>query len=106
MYFVSPALLRGTQPQDLFGHEPMLRLRLLEPDVRDLDVARMEATRSDDEPDLAAVHRHGELGANGGAGEPRRVDASTPEGISTATTGTPAPLMRSITAAASPRGSP
>ena len=34
------------------------------------------------------------------------VDASTPEGRSTDTTGAPEPLMRSISAAASGRGSP
>jgi hypothetical protein len=34
------------------------------------------------------------------------VEASTPEGRSTATTGTPVPLIRSINAAASARGAP
>ena len=54
----------------------MLRIRLLEPDVRDFDLAGVEATRSDDEPDLRRVHGHGELRAHGGAGDlsRRRVD--------------------------------
>ena len=89
VYFVSASRLARHEPEDLFGHEAMLRIRLFEPDVRDLDLARMEAARSDDEPDLAAVHGHGELGANGGTGN-LSAGRIHPEGISTATTGTPA----------------
>jgi hypothetical protein len=44
--------------QDLVGDETVPRVRVLEPDVRNLDLAHMEAPGSDHEPDLPAVHRH------------------------------------------------
>src|SRR5205809_4212194 len=46
----------------------MLGFRRLEPDLRDLELAGVEPTRSDDEPDLPAVHRHGHIRANCSAG--------------------------------------
>ena len=42
------------EPEDLLRDEPVLRVALVEPDVRDLDLACVEASRRDDEPDLAA----------------------------------------------------
>ena len=39
----------------------MRRLARLEPDVDDDDVAGVEASRADDETDLAPVHRHGDV---------------------------------------------
>ena len=74
-------------------------------DVGDLDVPGVEAAGRDRQPHLAAVERHRRSRLD------RRpvhlpVDASTPEGTSTETTGSPAALIASITAAASRRGDP
>ncbi len=43
----------------------MLGLQRLEPDVRDGDLARVEETGRDGEPELAAVEGHGQRGADG-----------------------------------------
>ena len=62
--------------EDRCGHEPVLRLAWLEPDVGDDDLAGVEAARSDLEADLPAVHRHRERRVDAGAGNlaRRRVD--------------------------------
>ena len=69
-------------------------------------LARVEAAGRDREPDLRPCERdgHGRLARRRPATSP--VDALTPEGTSTATTGAPARVDRSISRAASSRGSP
>ena len=55
--------LRGTRPSTSRRDQPVLGLAVLEPDVGDDDLAGVEPARRDLEPDLAAVHRHGHVGA-------------------------------------------
>ena len=61
--------------------------RRLEPDVRDHDVARLEEPGRDREPDLAAVEGDRERLRARPRPAISPVEASTPEGMSTATTG-------------------
>ena len=73
----SPSRLRGTSCRMSSRDEAVPRLRVLEPDVRDLDLAGVEAPGRDDEPDLPAVHRHRHVRVDGRALDlaGRRVDA-------------------------------
>ena len=91
--------------QQLDADEPMLGLGGLEPDVGDLDLAGVEASGRDDEPHLAAVERdrRGSVDRRAGDLAGRRVDA---RGQVDASTGAAAALIRSMSAAASARGSP
>ena len=84
------------------GRPPFQRL---EPDVRHDDTACVEATGRDDSPTLAAWNVT-VRSARTAAPSTSPVEAFTPDGRSTATTGAPAALIRSITPAASGRGSP
>ena len=64
MYLLSRAERRGTSARISGRDEPVLGLRRLEADVRDGDLAGVEATRRDREADLRAVHRHGDVGVH------------------------------------------
>ena len=93
------------EAQDLVAHEPVLGRQLDESDVRDDDLPGVQEL----EPRGARPSGRGTCSVSaartaGPATSP--VEASTPEGTSTATTGRPAALMRSISAAASGRGAP
>src|SRR6185312_3336715 len=63
--------------QDLLGDETVPRARVLEPDVRNLDLANIKAPGSDHEPNLPAVHRDREFCLHGDSVDlsSRRVDA-------------------------------
>ena len=77
VYLLSPGERRGTSAEDLRRDEAVLGLRRLEADVGDGDLAGVEAARRDGEADLGAVHRDGDVGAHGRAGDlaGRRVHA-------------------------------
>ena len=107
MYFESRGASEGTRASRIpasRGARPSRRS--VEPDVGDDDAPRVEPARGDDEPDLAPVERDGERRRSTAAPATSPVEASTPEGRSTATTGVPQALIRSIIAAASGRGAP
>ena len=105
MYLLSRTERRGTSARISDVDEPLLGLRRLEADVRDDDFARVEPAGRDRETDLAAVHRHRHVGAHRGARD-LTGGRVTPDGMSTATTGTPAALICSISADVSSRGAP
>jgi hypothetical protein len=101
VYFVSPTRLSGTVEQP--GVASRCSVWLLEPDVCDRDPAGVEAAGAIASPTLGPwnvtvvrVDDSGDL----------PVEASTPDGRSTDTTGFSAPFIRPISAAASARGSP
>ena len=73
MYFVSDGRLRGTSDRTSRVTSRCSRLTMLEPDVGDDHLPRVEAAGGDLEPDLAAVHGHGHVRPDRGAGDLARV---------------------------------
>ena len=66
-------MLAWDEAEDPARDEAVLGLGRLEADVRDDHLAALEATRCDDVPDLAPVHRHGQLRSNRNPGDLARV---------------------------------